>query len=375
MGFELNIQKHETTILKQKRKVTSFPNRDFQILDKKLGDKHKHRFYNDFSLLLESGIDVGRCLQALIEEEDKHNRLFKSIYDNVVGGMQLHEALEASEQFSIYEIQTLRIGEESAMLPRVVKELALFYERKIEQRQKLISALSYPILILLTALGAIFFMLNFIVPMFSDVFQRFGSDLPLVTQIVVSASDSIHLVIIPLFCLTLGFIILTITQKSKLWYRKLMGTISLKVPIVGRVILKSYLAKMSFSLNLLLKAKTPITQSLGLVSEMISFYPLSDALQIIKHDIIKGESLSSAMQNHSIFSKQLILLVKIAEETNQLEIVFEQISNQLTKELEHQSGIISKVLEPIIILFVGILVAVILVAMYLPMFSMGTVIN
>jgi len=162
---------------------------------------------------------------------------------------------------------------------------------------------------------------------------------------------------------------------KKEWYRKISGSFQLKLPVLGKYIQNIYLAQFTQALALLTGSKVSITESLELVSKMIKFYPLEKALQQASNAIVKGEKLSVAFAKHPIFDKKMLALVRVSEETNQTEYIFKKLSEQYNEQVKYQSQIVSNLLNPILTLFVGAIVGIILVAMYLPMFKLSSVLG
>jgi type IV pilus assembly protein PilC len=162
-------------------------------------------------------------------------------------------------------------------------------------------------------------------------------------------------------------------QRNTLWYKKFSTLFILKIPIVKSIILKIYLARFSNSMALLIAAKVPILRAIQLVRQMIKFYPIENSLEQIEKEVLKGKSLHSSMQAFTIYPAKMISLIKVAEEVNQLDHFFVQIAEQYTQEVEHQSSIISSLLEPIILIVLGAIVGIILISMYLPLFQMTKV--
>ena len=150
-----------------------------------------------------------------------------------------------------------------------------------------------------------------------------------------------------------------------------MSELSLRVPVMGKIIKKIYLSRFFQSMALLTGAKTPILRSIQLIRNMIRFYPMEKAFIQMEHDILHGILLHQSMEKFPVFDKRTIALVKVAEEVNQLDQIFLKLNRQYSDELEHQVGQLSNLLEPALIIFVGVLVAVILIAMYLPMFQLS----
>ena len=133
-----------------------------------------------------------------------------------------------------------------------------------------------------------------------------------------------------------------------------------------------YFERFSQSLALLISSKTPLLNAIQLVKNMIVFYPYVKALNVIEKDIMQGMQLNESMSKFPLFDKRVISLIKVAEEVNQLDTIFQKLSKQYSEELEHKLSILSSLLEPVLIIFVGLIVGIILIAMYLPMFQLST---
>lgn len=362
---------------KKGKKGTGMPDffsREITLFGKSLPDKKKERFYSELQILLFSGVDIRSALDIIAEEQtnENHKRLFRKIHDNVVGGMGLSESIESTSYFTPYEYYSIRIGEESGRLTEVLKELGLFYARKIKQRRQIIGALTYPLLVLVTAIGAVFFMLRFVVPMFKEVFHRFKGDLPSLTKFILHLSDKFTYYALAFLVVAITITVLVYLFRKKEIYRKLSSGFLLSIPYVGKVYHKIYLARFCQAMTLLVSSKTPLIKALQLTRDMIQFYPFEKALEKIESDIMHGSSLHKSMQQFSIFDRRIVSLTRVAEEVNQLDVLFAKLDEQYTSELEYQLSIFGNILEPFLIVLIGLLVAVILISMYLPLFQLGT---
>jgi type IV pilus assembly protein PilC len=346
-------------------------------LSKTFSDKAKEEFYKEFSSLLNNGIDIQRTLTILVEEQANKKTLsvLEEIRTRLVGGSSLAEALKETGHFSAYEFQSIRIGEETGRLHIILAHLAEYFSNKVKLRRQLISVFTYPTFVILITIGVLYFMLNSVVPMFEDVFRQFGQELPMLTQKIIGISKhfSAFLLYFSLGLVTL--IVYAYTQRKEIWYRNLTSKIVLRLPVFGLLLKKIYLARTCQSLSLLLSSKTPLVSSLELVEEMIGFYPLEVALQEIRQEIMKGGSFHSGLARFPIFDRRLVSLTKIAEETNQLDGTFERLSHQYQEDIEFRTKLIGTIIEPMIIVLIGLIVGVIMVAMYLPMFNLSNVIK
>jgi type IV pilus assembly protein PilC len=377
MAFQLkNIPKTD------KKKTSSFDidsvlKKEIQIFGSSFSNKKKESFYSELSVLLNAGLTLKDGLELITQEQKKEQdrNLLNAILENIILGQNFSEAIREKQEFSEYEYHSLKIGEETGTLQKVAEELGVFYKRKNEQKRIIISALSYPVVVLFTAFLAIIFMLQFVVPMFADIFKQQKVELPWITKIILKASNGFKEYWWIGFFLILIILISIKVFKNKYWYQKYKAIAILKIPFVGEFIRKVKIAQFTQAITLLTGAKVPLLNGVQLTKKMISFYPLEKALQTIENDILQGKSLHESMNNQPIFDKKMVSLIKVADETNQNETIFKRLTDQYNQDIEYQSKMISATIEPFIILILGAIVAVILIAMYLPMFKLSTVIS
>lgn len=338
-----------------------------------LKDKDREAFYNELSILLEAGVDIKSAMELIIVEQTKPqlSRLFTNLNTTIINGKTFSAAIQQTGQFSNYEYFSIQIGEESGKIIAVLKQLSSFYTKKIKQQRQIMSALSYPIIVLCTAFGAVFFMITFVVPMFAGIFKRFGGDLPFITKLVILCSDRLKQALPYIGILIVAIAFIWGYHHKKNWYRQLSTKVLIKAPILGPLMQKVYLARFSYSMSLLISSKVPILKAIGMVRLMIDFYPIEISLAKIEELILQGVPLHKGMSQHTIFPKRMISLIKVGEEVNQLEQFFDKIAVQYTEEVEYQTTILSSLIEPIIIIFLGLIVGIILVSMYLPLFKLG----
>jgi len=344
---------------------------------KALSDKVKEQFYNEFAALLDSGIDMRRTLQLIIDEQDKKRpkSILESMLEKIIAGSSLSEAMEYSNHFTPYEYQSVRIGEETGRLKQVLQSLSVFFGDKVKLRRQLTGVFTYPVFVFLITIGVLYFMLNHVVPMFEDVFKQFGQELPWLTQQIVWLSEHFSTFLIYF----IGFVVLSsiyfYSQRESVWFRKTSSSIILRLPIFGVFIKKIYTARFCQSMALLMEAKTPLVRALDLVQNMIRFYPMELMIEGAKKEILQGNSLHAGLEKHQLLDKRLISLVRIAEEINQLDSTFVRVSKQYQEEIEYRTKLIGTILEPAIIVIIGLVVGVIMVSMYLPMFNLSNVIK
>jgi len=353
--------------------LTSFLNREISFGSKELADKKKEYLYMELSSLLQAGVNLKTSLELVAADQQKPQdvALFKQIQEAVLKGIALSSALQQTGKFSLYEVYSLQIGEETGKIIEVLADLAKYFQSKIRQRRKIVSALTYPCIVMATSLGAVFFMLKFVVPMFGDVFTRFGGELPWVTAKIISVSKALESSFVYVVLLLAAVMAFVFKSRKKEWFRMSASAAILKVPVVGSLVQKIYLARFANVMRLLINARLPLLRAIALVRQMISYYPVEASLLKIEQDIMSGKSLHQSMQQFNVYPAKMIQLIKVGEETNQLDHFFGRISEQYVEDVEFKTAALSSLMEPLIIIFLGLIVGVILVAMYLPLFQMS----
>ncbi|MCD0487361.1 type II secretion system F family protein [Pedobacter sp. MC2016-14] len=353
--------------------LLAFLNQDISFGSKQVPDKKKESLYVELSTLLLSGIDLRTALELILvdQENAKDKVLFEGIRARILAGLALSEALKETERFSDYEYFSLKIGEETGRLGEVLTDLAKYYKSKIQQRRKIISAVSYPVIVLCTSMGAVLFMIKFVVPMFADVFLRFGGKLPWITATIISISTWFDQYFMWMVLGIVALVVLYFLKRNSTSFRRFSSALLMRTPIVGDIVKKIYLARFANTMRLLVSTDTPLLRSIALVRQMIDFYPIETSLLSVEQEILKGESLHKSLSAFSFYPPKMIQLIKVGEEVNRMDYFFEKIAQQYTEEVEFKTNAISSLLEPIIIIFLGLVVGVILIAMYLPMFQMS----
>ncbi len=344
---------------------------------KKLSDKKKEVFYRELGMLLKSGVDFKKALEILSNQSNNNfeKEIIIQIKDKVVEGRSIYESMKESNQFSNYEYYSIQIGEETRKLEEVLVELQKYFSRKIQMKRQIVSVLTYPAIVMLVTILVLYFMLNKVVPMFSSVFRQFGSELPKSTQIIIKISNHSGSIFAVLFGFIFGFIIIHMLLKEKQRYRAFMSKIILKIPYFGNLIRKIYISRFCQSMKLLITSKTTLINSLSLTAKMIDFYPIEIAIEDIKEDITRGISLNESLKKHAVFENKMVSMVEVAEQVNQLDTMFDRLTEQYNEEINHQTKMIGVILEPMIIIVIGVVVGVIMVSMYAPMFDLSKIIN
>lgn len=375
MAFKLENKQTESS--KEEFSLEKMLKMEITWFGSKFSNKKKFSFYFELSVLLNAGITIKEAITLLLENQKKEvdKQLFETILKDIVQGKSFSQAVFDTGKFSEYEYYSLKIGEETGSMGKVTEQLGSFFERKNEQQRIVIAALTYPVIILSTAVIVVIFMLSYVVPMFQDIFKQNNVELPWITKTIIALSNFVQNYGLYFFVTFIVFVLSWKFLSKNIVFKKYWQTLLLKTPVLGPFIKKVYLAQFTQAVSLLTSSKIPVLNSIQLVNKMIQFVPLQEDLIKVEEGILKGFSLNESLKNCIMFDNKMISLVKVSEETNQTDFIFKQLNEQYNQEVTQQSKIMSTILEPFIILIVGLIVAVLLIAMYLPMFQLSNAIG
>lgn len=341
---------------------------------KRFSDTGKEMLFSEFYSLLSSGIDFNRAFDLLVqgEKDTRHKELLRRLHAGIVQGDTLWQAFSRCGHFSALDAGVLRIGEETGKLNESLQFLADYYHKKAAQRRMVSGAVSYPLIILATAVVVLIFMVLVIVPMFEQVYARMGGELPAVTQAVISFSRNFkgYAVIFAVVCFGVAVLLSAYGRTNSV--RRMRSQILLRLPLVGSLLKKHYQSHFCKLMYLLYSSGVPLLQGVEMLRDIITFYPYQQSFGTICDGLNNGESFAGNVAKFpELYDRKLTILLRVGEETNRLSDMLRKQGEDLSAELEHKLKQLGSMLEPILILLVGILVAIVLISMYLPMFKLG----
>jgi type IV pilus assembly protein PilC len=357
--------------------LQNFFSKDIKLFRDRFTDQRKESLYLEMATLIAAGLDIKSTLDLLEKEQPKPalSAGIGQIKNDLIKGMSLWEAFKRHPDFTPYEYYSIQIGEETGKLVAVLEQLYQYYQKRLKQKRQLISALSYPSIIVATSVGAVSFMMLFIVPMFKDIFSRFGGDLPWITSTIISIATLFRDYFLLAVVMIISLIGYLYTQRQKIWFQVYSAKLVFKLPVLGDIIHSVHMARFCSSMALLLSARVPLIRTLALMKQMVSYYPIHVTLDQISQDVLNGISLHTSMGKHTVYERKMVTLLKVGEEVNKLDAFFYKMADQYGSNVEHKTGLLNTFLEPAMIIFLGIIVGFILLAMYLPMFQMSTTIS
>ena len=327
--------------------------------------------------LVEAGLPLDRAL-AIVEELAPHPRAKALVGDLLVtvrAGSSLSEALAKHHPrpFSRLYINMVRAGEKGGVLEVTLRRLAEFLEARAAFAEEVISALAYPVVIFTVAIGAIVFLMTFVVPRFATIFADLGQAVPLPTQILMTASTVVQgywwLGLLALLALGFACRVWTGTPDGRLTWDQTR----LALPLVGRLALKIETARFTRTLGTMLKSGVPVMGALAVVGDMMTNQAIGRAVARLSDGVKRGGTIAAGMQEQARFPALAIHMVRVGEETGRLEEMLLKVAETFETDVRIELRRVVGLLGPVIILSMGVLVAFIVVAMLLAIFSINEI--
>jgi type IV pilus assembly protein PilC len=334
-------------------------------------------FTRQLATMLTSGIPLVQSF-TIISQATENPRLKKLIVDirnDVESGTTLSEAFAKHRAyFDELYVNLVEAGESAGVLDQVLASIADYKERIESIKGKVKKAMFYPATVVAVAIAVTALLLIVVIPQFEDIFQSFGADLPAFTRMVVTASE---------FMQARGWLIL-LGSAAAIWgimklkkrnrkFAHFLDRISLKVPIIGPVLEKSALARFASTLATTFAAGVPLVDALKTVAGATGNIVYEEAVLQIRDDVATGHQMQLAMQQTGLFPPMLIQMTAIGEEAGSLDAMLNKVATFYEEEVNNTVDALSSLLEPIIIIFVGVVVGGMVIAMYLPIFQMAAV--
>jgi general secretion pathway protein F len=325
--------------------------------------------------LFEAGLPLDRALTVL-EELAPTPRLKTIVTDllhGVRGGSALSDALmrHHPRPFSRLYVNMVRAGEKGGVLEVSLRRLAEFLEARAAFRDAVVSALAYPLVITSVGAAAIVFLLTFVIPRFASIFADLGQTIPLPTQILLSVSLYARA-----YWWVAPPVVLGIVLMWRVWTSTAEGRLAwdrwvLRLPIVGPLATKIEAARFTRTLGTMLKSGVPVLGAMAVVGDMMSNTAVAGAVSRISQDVKRGGTIAASMQEHARFPPLAVHMVRVGEETGRLEDMLLKVAETFEEDVRTELKRVIGLLEPIIILAMGVLVAFIVVAMLLAIFSIN----
>ena len=331
-------------------------------------------FTRQLATLIESGLPLLRSLTVLAKQE-RDPVLAKTINmlaDSVQGGSTFSESLAQHPLiFNKLYINMVKAGEVGGVLELVLARLAEFQEKAQRIANKVKSAMAYPVIVLVIAILIMWFLLVFIVPKFRQIFDDMlgGKELPQITQIVIGVSEAVKSNFLPIIGTVVAlFVIMRIMAKSEKG-KAVLDRIKLRVPVLGEMLRKSAISRFTRTLGTLVTSGVPILQALNITKETAGNVVIADAISKV-HDAVKeGESIVAPLDASGVFPPMVISMIEVGEETGQLPEMLLKIAEVYDDEVDNSVAALTSMLEPLMIVFLALVVGTIVIALFMPLIS------
>ncbi len=324
--------------------------------------------------LIDAGLPLLRSLTVLISQlkPSKLRDILREVSADIQGGATFAESLaKHPRQFDRLYVNMVRAGEVGGMLEEVLSRLAEFMERRQRLKRAVMSALVYPIAVIVIAIAIVGFLLMYVVPIFGEIFQEFGGELPWPTQFLIDAGDFL---IYKWWQLVIGFntimIVFKLLGKSVL-IKKGFDRVVLKMPLLGDLVVKIGVARFSRTLGTLIHSGVPILQALRITRETISNSVIQNAVDKVHDSIKEGETIAAPLDETKVFPAMVVNMIDVGEETGSLDQMLMKVADIYDEEVDAAVNAMLSLLEPAIIVILGGVVGFILIALYLPIFTLG----
>ena len=331
-------------------------------------------FSRQLATVLESGIPLIKGLRGLVADSGGKalSAAVQDVSQRLERGESLSEAMAAHPAiFNTMYLSMIRAGERSGTLDRIVIELAEYLEKTDAIRTKVRSAMSYPLFIMGFAVLASIFLVVKIVPTFSKTYAELGQDLPGLTRVVLGISDAIRghwlLSLLLIAVLAAGAVFSLRSHRGA----RLKDVAVLKVPIFGPIITKSVMSRFARTFGILQGSGLPLLESLDLVGRSSGNLVVAEACETVKERVSSGYGITDSFRSTGVFPEMVLQMMSTGEESGDLDGMLLKVSDFYDRQVEAAVHSISSLLEPVMIVFVGLLIGFIVVSMFLPMFQMG----
>jgi type IV pilus assembly protein PilC len=371
LNVRLTLRRRGIIVTRIRRKPRELP---IPLLSRRIRKRDLLIFTQQLAAMLDAGIPLVQALEILIEQTE--NRAFRQVIrdvkERIEGGSTLAQALRAHPKvFDRLYVDMVVAGEESGNLDLMLKRIATHIEKMENLKRKVRSALIYPAIIFVVAIVVTIVLLVFVIPTFEKLFSEVNMSLPLPTQIVIKVSKftkaNIPYVIGGLFLLVLFLRYYYKTEAGRFQIDSLL----LKLPIFGILIKKIALARFARTLSTLVKSGVPILESLEIVGATSGNKRIEKAVKEARENLREGESLASPLERSGVFPLMVTHMIGVGEATGNLDLMLEKVADFYEADVDQAVANLSSMIEPLLIVFLGVVIGGLVVSMYLPVFKMA----
>ncbi len=338
-------------------------------------------FTRQLATMIEAGISLVQALTALYEQCDpKRQKNLRTVISDVTarvqGGETFHEAIAKHPRvFNRLFVSMVKAGEAGGLLSEILDRLAGFLEASARLRKKVKSAMTYPVIVISIAFLITTFLIVRVVPVFGEIFKDFGASLPAPTQFLIDLSDFIrarwYFMILGMVAVFFGLRTFLRSTKGRQWSDKY----KLKLPVFGPLIHKICMSRFARTFAQLIRSGVPILEVLDIVGGTSGNHVVEESIKGVSADVEKGDNLSVALSKKKIFPPMMLRMVAAGESTGRIDTMLEKMADFWDEEIEALLDALTSLIEPLLIVFLGVIVGGIVIAMFLPIFKLNEVVS
>jgi type IV pilus assembly protein PilC len=330
-------------------------------------------FNQQFVTLTRAGLPILRSLE-LLAENTKHRHLasyLNVIHENVRTGMSLSEAFRSQGVFPPIYTTSLFAGEKSGSLPEVIDRYIQYQKLSLSVRKKILVSLIYPTILVALVIAMVIFLVTFVVPEFAELYDSMGAQLPYMTQLLVSIGVTLNTNLVLIGAVVVGIVgILTMSLRSER-ARDFMDHVKLKIPFLGQIWIKYQVSQFCRLLSTLLTGGIPLVQALETTGQSLDSRLLQKQIKTAREMVTEGQLLSESLATDAIFPSLAIEMVQVGESTGALPEMLNSVAEFFDDDVSTHMAAVLSLIEPAIMIFMGIFVAFVLISLYLPIFSLA----
>lgn len=335
-------------------------------------------FCRQFSTMIDAGLPIIQCLEILYSQQENKTfkDILKSIKESVEGGETLAEALKKyPKQFDNLFVNMIAAGEAGGILDTILRRLSHYMEKAAKLKSQVKGAMIYPLITIIIAIVVIAIIMVFVIPVFKEMFEGMGGSLPLPTQIVVSMSDFVKNNILYIIGCS-GFTIFALkkyysTKKGRI----LLDDLSLNLPVFGTLIRKVAVAKFTRTMSTMLTSGVAILDALNIVAKTAGNKTIEKAIYDVRSDIEEGRTMADPLSESGVFPSMVCQMIAVGESTGALDQMLSKIADFYDEEVDQAVENMTAMIEPFMLVFLGVTIGGLVIAMYLPIFKMASIVG
>lgn len=335
-------------------------------------------FCRQFSTMIDAGLPIIQCLEILYSQQENKTfkNILKSIKESVEGGETLAEALKKyPKQFDNLFVNMIAAGEAGGILDTILKRLSHYMEKAAKLKSQVKGAMIYPLITIIIAIIVIAIIMVFVIPVFKEMFEGMGGSLPLPTQIVVVMSDFVKDNILYIIGCS-GLIIFAVkkyynTEKGRI----VLDDLLLKLPVVGMLIRKVAVAKFTRTMSTMLTSGVVILTALDIVAKTAGNKTIEKAIYDVRSDIEEGRTMAEPLAESGVFPSMVCQMIAVGESTGALDNMLSKIADFYDEEVDQAVENMTAMIEPFMLVFLGVTIGGLVIAMYLPIFKMASIVG